>query len=254
MSVKLSIIIICKNEAAGIGRTLESLRSLSDDIVVYDSGSTDGTLDIVRNFPVQLHTGSWEGFGRNRQKAVDLARHDWVMVVDADEILSSELVEEIRALDPPNNNTAYRICLRNHLGNEYVKWGDWGNDFRLRLYNRHVLRWNDAIVHEKLVVPEGTTITDLKGTVHHRTANGVDDYSRKMVQYALLTAEQYHIRGRRSTWIKRHLGPLFTFFKNYIVLLGFLDGRKGYVIARIISFYTFLKYTRLKEIEEAKGT
>jgi glycosyltransferase involved in cell wall biosynthesis len=248
MSLQLSIIIICKNEAAHIARTLDSVCSLSNDVVVYDSGSTDGTLDIVSQYPVNLHTGPWEGFGPTRQKAVELSRYNWVLIIDGDEVVSKELAQEIRSLDPHSEQQAWRLPLHNYLGRDYIRRGDWGNDYRLRLYNKKVLRWNGYIVHEKLVVPPGVKITDLHYPVYHCTAQDVDELSTKMVEYALLTAEQYYINGRQSTWIKRHMGPVFTFVKNYIFLLGFLDGRNGYVIARIISFYTFLKYTRLHEL------
>lgn len=253
MNFQLSVILICKNEADTITRALQSVLPLSQDIVVLDSGSTDGTLDLVKQFPVRLHTCQWEGFGKTRQKAVDLARHDWVLVVDADEALSPALTEEIRQLPPPSDHTVFRVQLKNHLGTAYVRWGDWGGDYRLRLYNRNVLRWNGSIVHEKLVVPDGVKIVDLENPIMHRTARDVDQFSQKMVQYALLTAEQYYRNGRRSTWLKRHISPAFTFLKNYVALGGFLDGRKGYVIARVISFYTFLKYTRLYELQKKKN-
>jgi glycosyltransferase involved in cell wall biosynthesis len=248
MKLDLSVIIICKNEVESIGHTLQSVITLSDDIVVLDTGSTDGTLDVLRRFPVQINCSNWEGFGRSRQKAVDLAKYNWVLIIDSDEQLSPELEQEIRGLQLDDKHVCYRVRLKNHLGQQYIRYGDWGNDYRIRLYNRNVMRWNESIVHEKLIVPEQVRQTKLKGTLFHQTARSVDELAIKMVHYGLLTAEQYFSRGKRSTWIKRHLGPAYTFVKNYIFLLGFLDGRNGYVIARVISFYTFLKYTRLHEM------
>jgi glycosyltransferase involved in cell wall biosynthesis len=250
MKHNLSITIICKNEVESIGHALESVMSLSDDIVVYDSGSTDGTLELLRHFPVRVFTGDWNGFGKNRQKAVELTRHPWILVLDADERLSKELVNEIQGLELSDDNKAYRVRLCNHMGDQYIRFGDWGNDFRLRLYHKEKVRWNDSIVHEKLVLPAGIQVIDLKGTVRHQTVTGVDELSSKLVNYAQLTALQYHRQGRKSTWVKRHIGPVFTFLKNYFFLLGFLDGRNGYVIAKVLAFYTFVKYTRLLEISE----
>src|SRR5215212_3926227 len=100
MSFQFSIIIICKNEREQIAQAISSVYSLSDDIVVYDSGSTDGTLESVKKFPVQLYTGVWEGYGKTRQKAVQLSKYDWVFIVDADEVVSDELVEELKMIKP----------------------------------------------------------------------------------------------------------------------------------------------------------
>ena len=250
MNFELSVIIICKNEKGSISYTLETACAISKDVVVYDSGSTDGTLEIIARYPVRLFQGEWLGFGPTRQKAASLANNTWVMVLDADESLSSAGIKEIQELHPKDPRSAYSIQLFNHLGPTHIKWGAWSNDWRVRIYNRYVLSWDDSIIHEQLVVPENFPVTKLKNHIHHRTADDIEEFGAKMIHYARLTAEQYHNRGKRSTWIKRKIGPPFTFIRNYIFFLGFLDGKNGFDIARIMAQYNYLKYSLLHKMRK----
>src|ERR1700755_1555111 len=131
MSFQFSITIICKNAAGMIDKTMESIRGLSHDIVVYDSGSTDGTIELLKKWKVRLFEGEWEGFGKARQKAVELTKYDWGLVIDADEIVSNDLIEELKNLHPENERIVYSVELKNHLGNDRIKWGSWGHDYRI---------------------------------------------------------------------------------------------------------------------------
>lgn len=249
MSFQFSITIICKNAAGFIERTVNSVSGLSDDVVVYDSGSTDQTIELLKAMPVQLYEGPWEGFGKTRQKAAELARYPWVLVIDADEIVSPALGRELKSLDPQSDQIAYSIELKNHLGEERIKWGSWGYDFRIRLYNRNFVRWNDAMVHEKPVLSTGVQIQKLKYPVLHYTARTKKELWDKMHHYALLTAAQYHLNGKKASWIKRSSGPLFAFLKSFFFKFGFMDGKGGFDVASIIARYTYLKYHRLHELE-----
>jgi glycosyltransferase involved in cell wall biosynthesis len=246
--MSFSIIIICKNEEENIERCIQSIASLSDDIVVYDSGSTDETLEKLKNFPIKLFTGGWEGFGKTRQKAAELSKYDWVLIIDADEVVSQNLGLELLSLSLTDSGIAYRIHLKNHLGNKHIKWGVWGNDDRIRLYNKNMVHWNEDIVHEKLVMPRNIVLKKLHSTIHHYTAKNFEQLSQKMKQYALLTAEKYYSQGKKAVWINKNFSPLFTFIKSYVFKLGFLDGGNGFKLAKIIALYTSLKYKRLHEL------
>ena len=248
MSFQFSIVIICKDEAGHIGQTLRSIHSLSDDIIAYDTGSTDGTIEVLEKFPVRFHHGPWEGFGKARQKAVQFSRYDWVFIIDADEIVTNALAEELKQLKLEDEKIVFRILLQNHLGSRHIKWGIWGNDFRIRLYNKKIVGWNELIVHEELIIPGHITVKKLNNPILHFTAEDISELTFKMHHYALLTAEQYYLNGKRARWIKRIFGPLFAFIKSYFLKYGFLDGKSGFDIARIIAGYTFLKYKRLHEL------
>lgn len=248
----LSVVIVCKNEAAIIGATLESLQGLTDDIVVYDNGSTDGTLDIVRQYKVTLHQGAWEGYGKTKQKTTALAKYDWVLTLDADERVNPDLKEALLGLQLTNEKIVYSLRRKNFLGTQAINYGEWGHDWQKRLFNRRQVNWDDAEVHEGLIIPADIIVEKLNGYLLHLTMKDIADYAAKTVKYAVLSAEKYFRKGKRSSWAKIKLAPGFTFFKYYIIKLGFLDGHCGYVCARMSAHYTFLKYVLLKERYEQK--
>lgn len=250
MNKNISIVIICKNEKGNIERVLQSLVEVTDDIVVYDSGSTDGTLEVLQQFPVRVVQGPWMGFGKTKRHAVSLAQRDWVLCLDADEAIDEELQQSLEMLSPNNAQVVYRIGFKNLLGDKHLRFGEWGGDRHIRLFNRTVVNWDEAIIHESLQIPSSVTVQSLKGHVLHRTMKDTVEYSQKMVQYALLNAEKYYEQGKKSTWVKRWIAPQFAFAKHYIFGLGFLDGWEGLLSARMTAFYTFLKYARLRELEK----
>lgn len=245
---KLSVVIICKNAAAVIGKTLQSFAGLTDDIVVYDNGSTDGTTEIVKKIGATLYTGNWEGFGKTKNKANRMAKYNWILNLDADEAIDDELKHSLQQLPYNNEKTVYDLLFRNFVGDRYLKYGEWGRDHHIRLFNRNDVRWNDAAVHEQLMIPDAMQVERLKGYVLHRTANNFREFEDKMNGYAILNAQKYFKQGKKAWWGKQWLSPVFSFMQNYIFRLGFLDGKAGFDCARIISRYTFLKYAKLKEL------
>lgn len=244
----LSIVIVCKNEADVIAGTLQNLQEITDDVIVFDNGSSDTTITIVKQFKVKLHEGDWEGFGKTKKKASALAKYDWILSLDADESLDAELKQSLQTVELNNEKDVYELRFKNFLGNKYLKYGEWGGDKHIRLFNRKIVNWDDAAVHEKLLLPKGITIKKLKGYVLHQTARNIKEYSSKMVEYALLNAEKYYLQGKKSSWVKMKIAPGFNFFNYYILKLGFLDGHAGYVCAKMTAWYTFLKYARLREL------
>lgn len=250
MNYFFSVIIICKNEAHQIAAALQSVQALSNDIVVYDSGSTDGTQQIAGSFPVRLVTGTWEGYGKTRQKAAAIARHNWVFFVDADETVTPQLAAELQAWKPHSRYIAYQIKLQNFLGNRLQHWGAWRNDYRVRLFEKNMLQWNTDFVHEKLVAHAKISVKKLRFPLQHATAKNTAHYFQKMMRYALLTAAQYHTKGKKAGFVKCYVAPAFTFVKNYFFLLGFLDGKPGFAIAWITARYTRIKYARLRQLNK----
>lgn len=249
----VSVVIICKNEATVIGDTLKSLEGVSDDVIVYDNGSTDDTVAIARKFNAQVHQGSWEGFGKTKAKANGLAKYDWILSLDADERVDEQLKRSILAFEPPDEQTVYKLRFRNFLGSKFLRYGEWGNDSHIRLFNRRIVQWNNEPVHETLLIPDGVSIRKLDGFVLHTTMKDLHEYAQKTVHYAMLSADKYHHLGKRASWLKIRLSPGFTFFNYYILKLGFLDGYAGYICAKMTAHYTFLKYARLRELNRAGG-
>lgn len=248
---EISIVIICRNEQHVIGRTLDSLKGITDDIILYDNGSTDATIQTARAYPVQIHEGAWEGFGNTKRKATDLARYDWILNLDADEAIDETLRSQILKTDFNNNLDVYELSFRNFIGNRYLRYGQWGGDRHVRIFNRNQVNWDDAVVHEQLILPANVRVKKLKGNVLHYTARNLEDFAIKMTKYAMLNAQKYFERNKRTSWLKLRFSAHFSFFSNYILKGGFMDGYAGYVCAKITAYYTFMKYARLKELNDS---
>ena len=163
MNTKISVAIICKNEAARIRRCLDSV-SWADEIVVVDSGSVDDTLDIAREFTDKIFEyHNWQGFGRQRQIAEDKATNDWILAIDCDEVLPADLKREILScIDAVTDNEVFRFNRMTYFCGKFIKHSGWYPDRIVRLYNKNKFRYNDALVHES-VNCKGSKIIDLKG-------------------------------------------------------------------------------------------
>lgn len=250
---KISAVIVCKNEERHIAACLRSLQGVTDDIVVLDNGSTDRTREIVAASGARLVIDEWRGYGKTKNAASAHAKHDWILSMDADEELDEELKNSLKELPFQNENEVYRIRFKNFLGSKHLRFGEWGNDKHIRIFNRNKISWDEAAVHEKLFLPEAVNVKDVKGSINHYTVKNVKEYSEKMLHYALLNAEKYAANGKRSSGLKVFFAPLFSFIKHYFFKLGFLDGWAGLVCAKMTSYYTFIKYARLLEIDKKKS-
>ena len=250
---QFSVVIVCKNEDTIIGKTLNVLKTFVPDIVVYDNGSTDRTIEIVKTFPVNLIQGSWEGFGKTKNKASRFAKHDWILSLDADEIPDNELINALSNLSPASEKSVFNIKFKNFLGDTWIRYGEWGFDKHIRLFNRKQVNWNEAEVHEQLVFPADVVYEKINGHVLHYTMRHDNDYKTKIIQYAALSAEKYFRQGKKTAWWKQWLSPAFSFIQNYIFKLGFLDGKNGLTCAKMTTHYTFLKYKKLRELSAANN-
>ena len=150
---KLSIVIICKNNADVISNSIASFNGLTDDIVVYDNGSSDGTLKILQELNVNLVEGEWSGYGKTKNKANEFAKHDWILSLDADEGIDDELKKILIEQDLSDPKKVYELKFKNFLGTKWLKYGEWGNDKHVRLFNKNIIWWNNATVHESLHLP-----------------------------------------------------------------------------------------------------
>ena len=175
---KISVVIICKDEEDEIGRTLQSLVGLTDDIVVLDNGSTDNTKNIVRDLGARLVEESWEGFGKTKNKATRFAKYDWILNLDADESIDEELKNSLLNLPLQNVDEVFKIKFKNFFGDTYLRFGEWGGDSHIRLFNRRKVNWNEAIVHEGLIFPPDIRIKKLKGFVLHYTVKNKAEFAR----------------------------------------------------------------------------
>jgi glycosyltransferase involved in cell wall biosynthesis len=250
--VPVSVVIITKNEAALIARCMQATSLITDDIVVIDNGSTDETLQIIGQYNCRLFQTNWCGYGANKNKGVALARYNWILSIDADELPDMELVTALHNIDLQDPNVAYDIKFRSYFGKKLIRFGNWGRDHHLRLFNRTTVKWSEPEVHEELILSSDITVKKIAGHLHHYSVQNIEECNSKAVYYARLSARQYHVMGKKATFTKLYLSPVFGFVKNYIFRFGFLDGAEGLDIALAIYKNTRLKYAYLRLYTKSK--
>lgn len=233
--------MISRDAEETIAATLESLRRFPE-VVVYDNGSTDRTVDIARGFPnVSIHEGEFFGFGPTKNHAAGLAANDWVFSIDSDERISAQLLDSIAAADLSVDKVAYSVNRANFLRGKRVKYSGWGNDWLIRLYNRNSTSLTDAAVHEIVRQPIGGEVSKLDGDLFHDAVRELGDFLVKIDRYT-------EIRRQHS---KRVISPLliflrstWAFIRTYFLRFGFLDGWRGLVIAVCDANGVFFKYMK----------
>jgi glycosyltransferase involved in cell wall biosynthesis len=250
MPFTLSVAIITKNEEANLPRTLLSVR-WADEIVIVDDGSTDRTPEIARECGAKFFLEEWKGFGAQKNSAIAKCAGDWVLSLDADEEVSGELAQEIRALltgEPQHR--AYLLPRRNFFLGRWIRHGGYYPDPKLRLFRRGSAQFEENAVHETMrsTSPAGR----LRGDLLHHAYPTLDNYIEHMNRYSTLGATQATARGKTSRSIFAFLWnvvvvPIATFKYNYFLRLGFLDGREGLLQHLYHSTYVSWKYAKAWE-------
>ncbi|MBR3783944.1 MAG: glycosyltransferase family 2 protein [Bacteroidales bacterium] len=245
---KITAVIITKNEERNIGRCIESLQDVADEVVVIDSGSTDNTEGICLKAGVRFEFHEWAGYSGQKNYANGLATHPWLLSIDADEALSEELRASLtqmkkEGLDP---DTVYSVNRLNNYCGQWIRHCGWYPDARVRLWHKGAAEW-DGLVHEELRYTRAMREKKIKGDLLHYSFYSFEDFARRQIHYASLAASKASKGGKKTSALGVWLRPGWTFFRNYIIKGGFLDGYNGYVICRMTAFYTFLKYAQLKE-------
>ena len=234
MSNLLTVVIISKNEEKFIGDAIKSAE-FADEVLLLDSGSTDGTRKIAKKLGVRVENQAWLGFGPQKNSAVDLATNDWVFVLDSDERIPPKLCSEIiTTLKNPSFDGYFVGRLNNFFGKDIKTCGLYP-DYSVRLFNRGKGRFNDVPVHESVEIKG--KVAKLKNHMIHLAYSNVDEFIKKQRYYSELSNKKKNI-------VKAVASPCWTFFKLYFIKLGFLDGWHGYIIAKIYAKYTFWKYSK----------
>ena len=243
----LSVVLITHNAAAQLADCLASV-AFADEVVVVDSGSSDGTAELAARYGARVVAKEWLGFGRQKQFAVEQAAHDWVLCLDADERVSPELAASlVRALQAPAA-PVYRMARRNRFLGRWLRHGEGYPDWSARLFDRRQARWSDDGVHEKVLyaASPGT----LTGDLLHESGEDLGRYLEKQNRYTALAAQELRRRGQRAGIAALVLSPLVRFVKFYVLRLGFLDGLPGLVHISIGCVNSFMKYAKLIELQK----
>jgi len=252
--MNLSVVMITFNEEANIGRTLASVQPLVADgkgeIIVVDSGSTDRTVEIAKSFGAKLFVEEWKGYAAQKNSAIDKASNNWVLSLDADEEVSSRLVEDITALfKTPSRPSGFFIPRKNMFMGRWIRHGGFWPDPKLRLFDRTSGRFEDRAVHE--TVEFRALTAEMVAPLIHHSYPTLSDYIEHMNRYSSLGAEMAVAKGNgkvRFSVINIVVRPLFTFIYNYFFRLGFLDGREGLLLHLYHAVYVSWKYAKAWEL------
>ena len=250
--MKLTVTVITFNEAEHIAETLASV-AWADEIIVVDSGSTDGTAEIARGRATRVVTRPWPGYSAQKNFAADEASHDWVLSIDADERVTPELAAEIRALLARGPEAGgYRVRRVSYYLGRWIRSTDWFPDLQLRLYDRRAGRWNDLPIHESFRLTAGEP-GRLRAELQHYAYRDISHHLAKIDAYTTLIADQWEAEGRRTGPLMMAVHPWFAFVRNYVLRGGFRDGTAGFVVSLLNAYYVFLKLAKLWERQRRRG-
>lgn len=248
----LSVVIITYNEEHNIARCLESVKSLADEIVVLDSYSTDNTAEIARCHGAVVYQEKFRGYIGQKNLAIQLASHHYILSLDADEALDDELSAAILREKNSLLHRAYSMNRCTNYCGHFIRHGLWYPDKKIRLFDRRVARWGGLNPHDKIVTDKGFPVMHLKGNILHYSFNTVDDHIWQNNRLSSIAAVSLYNIGARSTWLKMLVRPSWAFINGYFFRLGFLDGIDGFTIAVNTSHQVFLKYSKLYKLQRAK--
>ncbi|HVW85090.1 MAG TPA: glycosyltransferase family 2 protein [Bryobacteraceae bacterium] len=242
--MKISATIVTLNEERNIARAIESLRCV-DEIVIVDSGSVDGTVEVAQRLGARVIHEPWRGYAGQKNFASERASYEWILSLDADEAVTEALEAEILELkkEGPRFDAYAMPRLAQYLG-RWIRHGGWYPDKKIRLFHRNRARWVGEYVHESVHV-DGV-LGELQGDLLHFTCDSLSAHLRTLDRYTQLAARELLSRNQHVPLRRLMFDPAWTIFRTYVLRRGFLDGAQGIAIAWMAGLYTFLKYARAR--------
>ncbi len=250
---EISAVIITHNEERNIGRCLDSLKGLADEIVVVDSGSTDNTEQICKDAGARFFFHAWAGYIDQKNYANSLARHNFILSIDADEALSDMLRDSIKEVKRSGSHDAYEMNRMTNYCGKWIRHGGWYPDRKMRLFNKEKFEWGGEVIHERLVGKAGhAAVGYLRGDLYHYSYYSIAEHYAQANHFTDMTAALAVAKGKKAGIIKLLLSPAIKFTRDYFLKGGFLDGYYGYVVCRISAQATFMKYAKIRQIRKGK--
>ncbi len=247
---KITVLVPCKNEQLNIRPCIESFRALADEILIADSGSTDKTLEIIQDIGgCRVIEREYGTSGDFKNWAIPQAAHEWVLLVDADERLTPEMVQEIREILQAPEQDGYWIHRINHFMGHRIRYSGWQNDRVLRLFKRDLSRYQGPSDHGEVHVSTGR-VGKLQNSFLHYTYWSYDQFFRKFDRYTTVQAQQWYEQGKPYSYLKMLVNPFLRFLRSYVLQRGFLDGAAGLQVSLLAGFYSFTKQARLWQLHQ----
>ncbi len=242
---QLSVVIITFNEEKNIGRCIDSVQKVADEIVVVDSFSTDNTVSIAKSKGAVIYQEEFHGYIEQKDRALSYCKNDFVLSLDADECIDLILEGEIIKVKNKFMAEGYSMNRSTWYCGRFIRHGSWYPDVKTRLFNRSIAHWGGINPHDKLVFDRPVKLSHLKGDILHYSYNSLEEHIRQNNKFSTISAEAYFKQGKRSTWFRMIIHPFWAFIHSYFIRLGFLDGFLGFVIAKNVAHLTFMKYYKL---------
>jgi glycosyltransferase involved in cell wall biosynthesis len=243
----ISAVIITRNEEENIRHCLESVVQVADEIIVIDSHSTDNTVNICREYPVNIFQLDWQGYAYAKNFGIGKTSNDYILSIDADELLSEPLIHSIQTVKRQLEGAYSFNRLSNYCG-QWIHHCGWYPDRKIRLFSRSNARWYGDFVHEKLQFNDPVEVINLKGDLLHYSFRSLSDHIQRVDQYSQLAAEELVQVQKRLIILKMIVLPFIKFLKSYVFQNGFADGFYGFCISAISGFDVFLRYAKVIQI------
>jgi glycosyltransferase involved in cell wall biosynthesis len=246
--IKLSVILITYNAAAHLEKSLASV-TWADEIIVLDSGSSDATLEICRKYTKKVYLSEdWQGFGVQKNRVLGYAQGEWVLSLDADEVISERLQSEIQMAIQQTEFTAFKIPRLSQLMGRWIRHSGWQPDYVTRLFRRECAQFSNDLVHEKLEVLHGK-LGILGAPILHYAYDSIEQLLEKTNRYSTESAKMHSARGRRGSLRQAIIHGVWAFLRTYVLRRGFLDGREGFLIAVAQAEVAFYRYVKLSYLQ-----
>lgn len=222
--------------------------SIVEEVVIVDAFSSDRTVEIAQKLGAKVTQKNWRGYSQNKNFGNNLAQNDWILSIDADEVLSPTLIANIQKQSLKEQEVYSFNRLTNYCG-QWIKYSNWHPDWNVRLFHRKYAVWKGDFVHERLTFPKSISIVQLNGLLHHYSYQSSEDHWRRIEKYAQLSAQQLFQDGKKATFTKLWLSPIARFLTTYFLKRGFLDGRAGWTISMRNAYLVNRKYRLLQQMQ-----
>ena len=246
----ISVVIITFNEEKNIGRCIDSVKNIADEIIVLDSLSTDNTAAIAKSMGAVVYQQAFAGYIEQKNKALSYATHQYVLSLDADEAIDAVFEKSIAELKKNITHKGYFINRCTNYCGKFIRYGSWYPDKKLRIFDNREARFGGVNPHDFIEFNSPQPIQHLKGEILHYSYNSLEEHIIQNNRFSTISAEAYLKKGKKSNWFKIIINPAWAFINDFIFRRGFLNGFYGYVIAKNIAHLTFMKYYKLYALQK----
>jgi glycosyltransferase involved in cell wall biosynthesis len=244
--IKLSAAIIVFNEERNIARCLDSLQGLADEIIIVDSQSTDKTIEIANNYQVKIHQQEFLGYAAQKNLANSLCSYEYIISLDADEVISEKLKQEILLLKTNFAADAYELNRLTNYAGKWVHHCGWYPDRKIRIFKKELAKWGGPRLHETLEI-NSTNIKRLNSDLLHYSFHSEEDHLKQIEKFTNISSKELFDKGKRATIYHLYIKPFIRFITDYIIKLGVLDGATGYTVCKNSAYAAYLKYSKLQK-------